>query len=111
MNNKKYAKDIEMLTSAIEKSGNKSDLYYQRGYFYYLSNDDEKAKLDYTKAVSFGLDFTEYPYYTFTNTNEKRREYILPEKLLIILVLIIVLITLFYQIFSFISNFKGYFNA
>ena len=103
----KYLKNIELLTSEIEKNGNIWDLYYQRGYYYFLSDDNDNAKADYIKAVSYGLDFTKYPYYSFSNSNEKRREFLLPEKILVVLILIIIFISIFNQIASFITK---YFN-
>lgn len=100
MNKNKYVAEILSITTEIEKRGDIWELYYQRGYLYYLLNEDSKAKDDYKKAVHLGLDFTEHPYYTFSRSNEKRRDFLLPEKLMIALVLIIVTITLCSQIIS-----------
>ena len=103
----KYDEAILALTQEIEKSGDVAELYYQRGYLNFLANYDDLAKEDYKKAVSFGLDCTETPYYTFSNSNEKRRNFILPEKILVILILIVVCISLFYQVCMAIYKFKG----
>lgn len=100
MNKNKYIAEIISLSAEIEKRGDTWELFYQRGYLYFLLNEDEKAKEDYKKAVEIGLDYTEHPYYNFSSTNEKRRDYLLPEKLMIALVLIIVIITLCAQIIN-----------
>ena len=107
--NNKYNNEIIEITNQIEKVGDVWELYYQRGFLYYLANEDDKAKQDYKKAVACGLDFTEHPYYSFSNSNEKRREFLLPEKILVVLILIIVGISLFYQICSAYFKIKGIF--
>lgn len=98
MNKNKYIAEIISISSEIENGDDIWELRYQRGYLYYLLNEDSKAKEDYKKAVALGLDYTEHPYYTFAATNEKRRDFLLPEKLMIALVLIIITLTLFSQI-------------
>lgn len=107
--NDKYYNEILDLTARIEKMGDVWELYYQRGFLFYLSNQDDKAKDDYKKALSCGLDFTEHPYYSFSNSNAKRRDFLLPEKILVVLVLIIVFISLFFQIGSVFFKLKGLF--
>lgn len=107
MMNDKYSQEIFALNDEIAKRGGVWELYYQRGYLYFLSDDDEKAKDDYKHAIALGLDPTEYPYYTFSNSNEKRREFLLPEKILAFLVLIIVGIALVFQVASFVLKVKG----
>ena len=58
--NNKYIKEINTLSEQISVK-NDWELYYQRGYLYFLINEDKKAKEDYHQAVSLGLDFTEVP--------------------------------------------------
>ena len=110
---KKYADDIDAITAEIEKQcgreGNVDNLwhlYYQRGYFYFLDNEDDLAKDDYRQAQKLGLDVTEYPYYSFSNSNSKRRELLLPEKILVVLILIMVLVAMVFQVLSFLSSVK-----
>ncbi len=106
MNNDKYQREILSLNEEISKRGDVWELYYQRGYLYFLSDNDEKAKDDYLHAISLGLDVTQLPYYSFSNSNEKRREFLLPEKILVFLILVIVLIVLFSQIASIVLRIK-----
>lgn len=107
MNNDKYLQVISALSDEIEKLGDVWELYHQRGYYYFLSDDDEKAKDDYKHAMALGLDPTQIPYYSFSNSNEKRREFLLPEKIMVFLVLIIVGIALVFQVSSFVLKIKG----
>ena len=108
---KKYTDDINAITSEIEKRGDNQynlwELYYQRGYLFFLNNEDDKAKADYKKAESLGLDVTELPYYSFSNSNSKRREFLLPEKILVFLILLMVLAAIGIQILSFVYNIKA----
>ena len=101
--NNKYIKEINTLSEQISVK-NDWELYYQRGYLYFLINEDKKAKEDYHQAVSLGLDFTEVPYYSFSNSNSKRRDFLLPEKIMVFLVLLMVLAAIFFQIASFITK-------
>ncbi|MBS4759253.1 MAG: hypothetical protein KHX03_00975 [Clostridium sp.] len=102
-----FNKQIASLTDEISKRGDVYELYYQRGYFYFLSDDNEKAKDDYIKAISLGLDPTELPYYPFSNSNSKRREFLLPEKIMVFLLLIMIIVALLFQIYSFLIKLKG----
>ena len=110
---KKYNEEIETLSTEIEqrnRDGNEYnlwELYYQRGYLYFLNNEDDKSKDDYKKAEALGLDVTELPYYAFSNANSKRREFLLPEKILVFLILIMVLAAIGIQIISFLYKIKG----
>ena len=97
MSKNKHIAEIISLSAEIKANSNNCELYYQRGYLYFLLNEDTKAKEDYRKAVELGLDYTENPYYTFAATNTKRRDFLLPEKIMIALVLVIVGLTLFTQ--------------
>ena len=72
-----------------------------------LNNEDDNAKADYKKAESLGLDVTELPYYSFSNSNSKRREFLLPEKILVFLILLMVLAAIGIQIAGFLYNIKG----
>ena len=65
--NNKYDKEINAVSDEISQRGDLWELYYQRGYLYYLNDEDEKAADDYRHAVSLGLDYIETPYYTFSN--------------------------------------------
>ena len=110
----KYIEEINAITAEIEKSCGREgsvddlwELYYQRGYLYFLNNDDDKAKADYKKAQTFGLDVTELPYYSFSNSNSKRREFLLQEKILVFLILIMVFVAIAFQIISFVYNIKA----
>lgn len=100
MNKNKYIAEIIAITSELEVKGDIWELYYQRGYLYFLLNEDKDAEKDYRKAVDLGLDYIKYPYYFFSNSNEKRRDFLLPEKIMIALVLVIVALTLFSQLIS-----------
>lgn len=108
---KKYNAEINALTAEIEQRNSNEynlwELYYQRGYLYFLNNEDDKAKDDYKKAESLGLDVTELPYYTFSNANSKRREFILPEKILVFLILLMIFAAIGIQIISFLYKIKG----
>ncbi len=108
----KYTQEINTITSEIEKytiaeGHNLWELYYRRGYFYFLDNEDEKAKEDYKKAEAAGLDVTEVPYYSFSNSNSKRREFLLPEKILVFLILLMVIGAIGVQIAGFIYRING----
>lgn len=107
MSNNKFFKEISSLSARIDGGETTFELYYERGYYYFLANEDELAKADYIKAVSYGLDFTECPYYSFSSSNEKRREFLLPEKILVFLILIVVIITFLGQIYDTVLRFKG----
>ena len=108
---KKYTDEISAITAEIEERGDNQynfwELYYQRGYLYFLNNEDDNAKADYKKAESLGLDVTELPYYSFSNSNSKRREFLLPEKILVFLILLMVLAAIGIQIAGFLYNIKG----
>lgn len=107
---KKYTEEIDAITAEIEKRGDNQyniwELYYQRGYLYFLNNEDAKSKDDYKKAETLGLDVTELPYYSFSNSNSKRREFLLPEKILVFLILIMVFAAIGIQIITFVYNIK-----
>ena len=103
----KYDKEINALCEEISRNGDVWELYYQRGYYYFLNNEDEKAKDDYKHAVSLGLDFIETPYYSFSNSNSKRRDFLLPEKIMVFLVLLMVIVAIFFQSASFIAKIRG----
>ncbi len=103
---KNYLNEIESITNEIQKRGDVYELFYQRGYFHFLNEDDEKAQDDYKKALSLGLDATQLPYYAFSNSNSKRREFLLPEKIMVFLILIMVLAALAVQIFNAYLNLK-----
>ena len=103
----KYTEEINNLSSEISNIGDVWELYYKRGYYYFLAADEEKAKDDYKHALVLGLDPTNYPYYAFSNSNELRRDFILPEKILVLLILVIVTIALFMQIAGFVLKLKG----
>ena len=105
MNENNYTKEISIINERIAKEGDYWELYYQRGYLHFLLNNEEEAKKDYKQALQFGADVTQVPYYTFSNSNEFRRDFILPEKILVVLVLIVVIISVLMQIFAFISKF------
>ncbi len=97
----KYKQEILSLNADIDVQGDRWELYYRRGYFYFLSQDEEKAKDDYKHAVSLGLDPSELPYYAFSGSNTLRRDFLLPEKILVVLILIVVFIALSFQITDF----------
>lgn len=103
----KYLKEIVDISSEIANQGDSFELYYKRGYLYFLVDEQEKAKDDYRYAVKLGLDITEFPYYSFSPSNEMRREFLLPEKILVFLILIIVGVALFFQISGFVLRLKG----
>ena len=107
MKYKKYNEKINKLSNEISQKGDIWELYYQRGYLYFLNDEDEKAKDDYKHAVSLGLNFIEIPYYTFSNSNSKRRDFLLPEKIMVFLVLLMVFVAIFFQSASFIAKIKG----
>ena len=104
-----FLAEISKINEEIAKRGDIYELYYERGYLYFLANDDIKAKEDYKKAISIGLDPTEMPYYTFSNSNAKRREFLLPEKIMVFLILIMVLGTIFLQFGHIFSKIKELF--
>ena len=106
--NNKYDKEINAVSDEISQRGDLWELYYQRGYLYYLNDEDEKAADDYRHAVSLGLDYIETPYYAFSNSNSKRRDFLLPEKIMVFLVLLMVLVAIFFQAVSFIAKIKGF---
>ena len=109
---KNYTEEINAITLEIQQKGDSSpqiwELYYQRGYLYFLNNDDDNAKADYKKAETLGLDVTQLPYYTFSNSNSKRREFLLPEKILVFLILIMVFAAICMQVISFLYNIKAH---
>lgn len=109
--NEKLLKEIEALTAAIEHNTDISlnlwELYYQRGYLYFLNDDNEKAKDDYKHAQDLGLDVTEIPFYAFSNSNSKRRNLLLPEKIMIFLVVIMVLAALAFEVIDFVYKVKS----
>lgn len=109
--NEKFLKEIEALTAAIENNIDNTlslwELYYQRGYLYFLNDEDEKAKDDYKHAQSMGLDATEIPFYAFSNSNSKRRDLLLPEKIMIFLVIIMVLAALAFEVIDFVYKVKS----
>lgn len=105
--NNKYQNIINSISLELETNAEAWELYYKRGYYFYLSDDETSAKNDYNKALSLKMDATEYPYYRFSNTNEMRRDFILPEKILVFLILIIVAFALTMQVASFIFKIKG----
>ena len=107
MSKEKYIEKIFALSKEIKEQGDIWELYYQRGYYYFLCDENDKSKEDYKQAVSFGMDVTQYPYYTFSNSNEKRRDFILTEKILVFLILIIVIIALAFQILTFVFKIKS----
>lgn len=104
---KNYTDEITALSQEIEKSGDVWELYYQRGYLYFLNDEDDNAKDDYKHALALGLDPTEVPYYSFSTSNSKRREFLLPEKIMVFLLLLVVIAALIIQIASFIIKIKG----
>lgn len=105
MNNKeKLQAQIELINEEIAKQGDVFELYYKRGYFYFLSGDEQKAKDDYKTAMSFGLDATEYPYYSFSNDNSIRREFLLPEKIMVFLLLLIIIGALVINVYEFVKQ-------
>lgn len=99
---KNYTDEISAISLEIEKRGDVWELYYQRGYMYFLSDEDDKAKDDYKHALALGLDPTEAPYYSFSASNSKRREFLLPEKIMVFLLLLVVAAALVIQITSFV---------
>lgn len=99
---KNYTDKISALSQEIEKRGDVWELYYQRGYMYFLSDEDDIAKDDYKHAMALGLDPTEVPYYSFSASNSKRREFLLPEKIMVFLLLLVVVTALVIQIASFV---------
>lgn len=103
----KFLTEISALNERIANEGDKWALYYQRGYFHFLSDDNEKAKDDYKHSLALGLDPTEEPYYSFSASNSKRRPFLLPEKLMVAILLIMILAALAFQIFDFVSKIKG----
>ncbi len=107
---KNYNEEITAITAEIEKCKTSDnsiwELYYQRGYLYFLNNEDDKAKADYKTAESMGLDVTELPYYTFSNSNSKRREFLLPEKTLVFLILLLIFATIGLQVINFLYRLK-----
>ena len=104
---KNYQEHIDALSAEIEKCGDMWELYNERGFWYFLNGEEEKAKADYRKAMEFGLDPLEQPYYAFSTNNSRRREFLLPEKIMVFLLLIMVLVALFFQLTSFIINIKA----
>ena len=106
MSKEKYQQEIFNLNEEILKKGDYWELYYRRGYFHFLLNNEDEAKNDYKLALQYGADVTEVPYYSFANSNEYRRDFILPEKILVILILIVIIISVITQVVSFISKFN-----
>ena len=107
MNKEKYIKIINSISSEIENNSTDWELFYQRGYYFYLLDNEELAKENYKQALTLGMDATNYPYYKFSNSNELRRDFILPEKILVFLVLIIIAFALTTQVANFILKIKG----
>ena len=106
-----YKSEISALNSEIENRGDVWELYYKRGYFFYLSKDEEKAKDDYLRAIALGLNPTEVPYYSFSCSNTLRRDFLLPEKVLVVLILIVVFIALSFQVTDFVLWIKSVLNV
>lgn len=100
-----YSNLITFLTEQIKNDSSNSLLYYERGYYYFLTDQDESAKNDYKTALDLGLDFSKYPYYSFSNSNEKRRNFLLPEKILVFLILILIIVSIIFEVFSFINKY------
>jgi tetratricopeptide (TPR) repeat protein len=100
----KYLERIRELDENITEQPDIYEFYEERGYLYFLLEQYDKAKEDYRKAVSLGLDFTEYPYYSFSNQNSRRRDFSLPEKILVFLILLMVLAALIFQVLGFIMK-------
>lgn len=96
-----YTKKIKSLSEEISLRGDVWELYYERGYYFFLNDDLKSAKDDYLQAVKFGLDITQVPFYTFSNENSKRREFILPEKIMVILILLMVVFSTILQVSDF----------
>lgn len=107
MSKQKYLDEVSSLTDEIERYGDVWELYYKRGFFYFLLNETDNAKEDYNHALALGLDPTVTPYYSFSNSNEMRRDFVLPEKILVFLILIVVSIALVFQVASFVLKVKG----
>jgi len=99
-----YSEKILHLTQEISSDSTNFKLYYNRGLFYFLSGQDDLARVDYNNAVKLGLDCTEIPYYAFSNDNSIRRDFLLPEKILVFLILLIVLFSLLWEVFSFFNK-------
>ncbi len=104
-----FLSEISKINEEIAKRGDIYELYYERGYLYFLANDDVKAKEDYKKAISIGLDPTELPYYTFSNSNSKRREFLLPEKIMVFLLLIMIIGAMLLQFGHILVKIKNFF--
>lgn len=104
---KGYDKEIDALTQEIKIRGDIWSLYYERGYFFFLNNNETEAKNDYRHAVSIGLDPTEMPYYSYSASNSLRRNFLLPEKIMVFLLVIVIIFSLITQIASFILKIKG----
>lgn len=106
---KNYKLEIDAITQKIETQENSNEqwiLNYNRGYYYFLQNDEINAKKDYLEAITKGLDCTVYPYYIFSKTNKHRKNLILPEKIMLFLIIIMVGICLFIQVSNAIMNIK-----
>lgn len=101
----KYEEEIALISEKINADSSDFELYYERGYLYYLDLQDDLAKEDYKKAIDLGLDVTVYPYYCFSSSNTKRREFLLPEKILVVLVLIMVFVAIFFESVGFLQKF------
>lgn len=102
---KKYTEQLALINDMINSDLSNFELYYERGYLYYLDSQDDLAKDDYKKAVELGLDVTVYPYYSFSSSNTKRREFLLPEKILVVLILIMVFVAIFFESVGFLQKF------
>lgn len=79
-----------------------ANLYYQRGWLFFYLKEDERARIDYMKAVSLGLDCTSLPYYSFT----QGYSYSLRDKIILSIAAIVFLLIIALELFSFIQNFK-----
>lgn len=97
-----YLSKITILNDEISRVGDDWHLYYERGYYHFLMSNLENSKQDYYSAIKFGLDVTEYPYYSFTDSNKMRRDFLLPEKILVFLIFIMVLVSIYLQFVDFI---------
>ena len=102
---KNFSEQFALINDMINADSDNFELYYERGYLYYLDSQDDLAKDDYKKAVELGLDATVYPYYTFSSSNTKRREFLLPEKILVVLILIMVFVAIFFESVGFLQKF------
>src|SRR5574344_392609 len=97
----KSLNQINELNDAIANAGDVWELYYKRGYYYFLEDNSDLAKDDYKHAMALGLDPTEYPYYSFKSSNSMRRELLLPEKLMVSIILVMLIVAIAFQIMNF----------